>query len=210
MIAVSNEPLFYNPQTTLLDHPNKVSYMVFTRKCNWNCYGCHNIKQLRGSNNVPISLDELIDKINNPMIELLIVSGGESLLQGDVIIDALEYIRSKSLKPIRIDTNGTCPDMATHIAEDGLCDGFAVDVKLPYWKMLNKVVLKEILGVNDIYVPDILKTMQLADTLPFTLFRTVKYPVLPDNLLEEITNYISKYYQSPHYINPYYKFDGEA
>lgn len=191
-------------QTTLLDHPDKISLITYTRKCNWSCYGCYNMRDLlRDDFVISYSFDEIVDLCSVPLIELLIISGGESLLLGDKLVEALQFIKPKINKPIRIDTNGTQYETAKKLVDMKLVDGFAVDVKYPYWLQATQV-LYNICGVNIIDTESILKTMKLADTLPYSIFRTVKYPILEDSIVTQIKTYMQQNFKSPHFVNPFY------
>lgn len=196
--------IFYNPQTTLLDHPNKVSLIVYTNKCNWSCFGCHNMRRLaKIDSKLAISTKEVIEKLNSNLIDLLIISGGESLLLDDILVNELKEIRKESKKPIRIDTNGSLPKMVNYLKEKKLVDGFAVDVKYPYW--IGDSKLEQIItGCNCVDNESILKTMSLVDGMPYTIFRTVSYPMMPKELIKGIRSYMLENFKSSHYINPYY------
>lgn len=199
-----NSQLFYNAQTTLLDHPDKISLIAYTRKCNWSCFGCYNMKNLlKDDFVVPYTYRDLIDMISLPLIDLFIVSGGESLLLGNELITALKYIKQETNKPIRIDTNGTQYETAKMLVDLGIVDGLAVDVKFPYWLGATSL-LYNIIGVDMIDTESILKTMELADSLPYSIYRTVHYPIMQDTLIDVIADYMKENFKSPHYVNAFY------
>ncbi len=203
-MELPSKPIFHNAQTTLLDHPNKISLITYTRKCNWHCFGCYNMRELLKDDFVtPFSNDEIIELISSPLIDMLIISGGESLLLKQDLIDALQYIRARTDKLIRIDTNGTQYETAKQLVDLKVIDGLAVDVKYPYW-LGATTALYNLTGVNIIDTESILKTMSLADTLPHSIFRTVKYPIIQDTLITEIVTYMKQHYKSPHFVNPFY------
>lgn len=202
------EPMFFNLQCSLVDHPETISAVVYTRFCNWNCWGCHNMKYLlKGKDLVSYTMEDIIKAAKNPLVELLIITGGEPLIQGDEFIDALRYLRQNIEKPIRLDTNGTSPELVKQVKEEGLVDGFAVDVKFPYWLEDHDNILQKITGTKDIDKSAILKTMKLVDGMPFSLFRTVRYPILSNDLLSCITTYMKDNFTSPHFVNTYYTFN---
>lgn len=204
MQSINPEPIFFNPQTSLLDHPNKISLITYTRKCNWQCFGCYNMRYLLKDDYVQaITLDSLVNLLNNTLIDMLIISGGESMLLKDQLIDNIRYLKTKINKPIRIDTNGTQFEIAKKLVDEKLVDGFAVDVKYPYWLPVTSL-LYSIIGVNVIDTDSILNTMKLADTLPYSIFRTVKYPILSDSIVSQISEYMKVNFKSPHTVNPFY------
>jgi pyruvate formate lyase activating enzyme len=152
-------------------------------------------------------MEDIIKAVKNPIVELLIITGGEPLAQGDDFIDALRYLRQHITKPIRIDTNGTSPSLVELIKNEKLADGFAMDIKFPYWLDDQDNILHKITGVKDIDKSNILKTMRLVDAMPFSLFRTVRYPILSNDLLDNIVNYVKSNFKSPHFVNTYYTFN---
>lgn len=203
-----NDTMFYNLQTSLLDHPDMISVVVYTRYCNWSCWGCHNMKALlKNKNVVNYTTDDIIEVMKNPITDLLVISGGESLSQGDEFINVLRYLREKIDKPIRLDTNGSFPELVRKIKDENLVDGFAVDVKFPYW-IGDHPLLHKITGMKELNTDDLLETMRLADGMPYTIFRTVEYPILPKDLLNEIKEHMKENYVSPHTVNPYYTLNG--
>lgn len=199
------DPLFFNPVTSFTDHPDKISLVVYTKKCNFSCFGCHNMRSLLASTN-SITTESIIKKLqrNDSMIDLLIICGGEPLLLGDTLVQELKKIKEATSTPIRIDTNGTNPDMVELLKAEQLVDGFAMDIKFPYW-MGRLPLLKNITGIENVPLQKIMQSMSLIDGMPYSLFRTVKYPILPKELIENIVEYM-KPFKSPHYVNPYYHF----
>jgi pyruvate formate lyase activating enzyme len=166
------------------------------------------MKSLLKDKNVDnISIDDIIEMTKNPLVDMLVISGGESLSQGEKFLEVLRYMRKNINKPIRIDTNGSFPELVKQIKDENLADGFAVDIKYPYWLGDSKL-LHKITGVEYINREDLMETMSLADEMPYSLFRTVKYPILPKDLLDNISEYIRNNFKSPHYINPYYTLNG--
>lgn len=201
---LKSESIFFNPQTSLIDHPDKISLIVYTRKCNWQCFGCYNMRYLLKDDYVEaIKKEEIISLMNSSIVDMLIISGGESMLLGQQLVDNIKFIKENTKKPIRIDTNGTQYETAKQLVDEKLVDGFAVDVKYPYWLPATSL-LYSIIGVNIIDTDSILKTMKLADTLPYSLFRTVKYPILSESIVSQICSYMKTNYKSPHMLNPFY------
>jgi pyruvate formate lyase activating enzyme len=112
------------------------------------------------------------------MLEGLVITGGEPLLQDDIInfcekVKKLNYL-------IKIDTNGTFPDKLKKIIDSGLVEYVAMDVKAPlgkYEKLTEvKVDIKKIKKTIDIiksssienefrttFVPELLKMDDIVD-----------------------------------------------
>jgi pyruvate formate lyase activating enzyme len=115
---------------SLVDFDGKVAATVFTGACNFRCGFCHNSPLVTGVKDLPelgeqFVLDYL--KKRYGLLDGVCVSGGEPTLQKDL----LEFCQK--LKEIgyavKLDTNGTNPTLVKTLAENGLVDHFAVDIK---------------------------------------------------------------------------------
>jgi pyruvate formate lyase activating enzyme len=119
---------------TLLDYPDKTSCIIFTPGCNFRCGFCHNPEFV---------LPELIDKIKESFISeqsfFNFLSGRKGLLDGVVITggeptimpDLADFI--KKIKDlgflVKLDTNGSRPEVVKDLLDKKLIDYIAMDVK---------------------------------------------------------------------------------
>ncbi|MBE6152335.1 MAG: anaerobic ribonucleoside-triphosphate reductase activating protein [Firmicutes bacterium] len=115
---------------TLVDYPEHIACLVFTQGCNLRCPFCHN-KDLVCSMNNTNQIDEdvifrYLDK-RKGLIDGVCVSGGEPLLQKD-IISFIKKIKEKGYK-VKLDTNGTKPLVLKRLLDENLVDYVAMDVK---------------------------------------------------------------------------------
>lgn len=117
-------------KTTLLDYPGKVACTVFTGGCNFRCPFCHNARLVTNQDvNERISEEEFFSYLikRRGVLDGVCVTGGEPLLQKDMI-PFLEKIRSFGLL-VKLDTNGSRPDILEDILSRGLVDYVAMDLK---------------------------------------------------------------------------------
>lgn len=117
-------------KTTLLDFPGHVAATIFLGGCNFRCPFCHN-SELLGSDAAPqYSAEELLTFLRKRrnILEGVCITGGEPTLQPEALKDMLRDIRALGLL-IKLDTNGTRPDVMRHLAECGLIDCVAMDIK---------------------------------------------------------------------------------
>ncbi len=114
---------------TLLDFPGTVSCIVFTHGCNFRCPFCHNSSLVDGPAREEISENEVVDflKSRKNILDGVVVSGGEPLLHPD-IAEFLKKVKELGYK-VKIDTNGTKPEMLKKLVNDGLVDYVAMDIK---------------------------------------------------------------------------------
>lgn len=113
---------------SLLDYPDNVSCIVFTQGCNYNCPFCHNsslIKNKDGAIKEEV-IFEYLNKRKN-IIDAVSISGGEPLIQED-IIDFIKKIKELGYK-VKIDTNGSKPDVLKELIDNKLIDYIAMDIK---------------------------------------------------------------------------------
>ncbi|NLC18935.1 MAG: anaerobic ribonucleoside-triphosphate reductase activating protein [Clostridiales bacterium] len=115
---------------TLLDYPEHLAATVFVGGCNLRCPFCQNASLVtRLDTQMRIPTDEIISylKKRTAILEGVCITGGEPTIYKELP----EFI--KSIKElgynVKLDTNGTNPDMLKALAEDGLIDYVAMDIK---------------------------------------------------------------------------------
>lgn len=116
---------------SLIDYPGNITSVVFTKGCNFRCPYCHNSL---------LVLPELIDKNgfseetihsylnqNKLLLDALVVTGGEPTIhkQLPAFLSAVKKIGLK----IKLDTNGTNPEMLSELINNKLVDSVAMDIK---------------------------------------------------------------------------------
>jgi pyruvate formate lyase activating enzyme len=115
---------------SLVDYDGLVASTVFTGGCNFKCGFCHNSALVINANNLQtIPEEEVISYLKKRVgiVDGLCVSGGEPTLQKD-LPNFLEKVKEIGLK-IKLDTNGTRPDLIKYFHQSGLVDYFAMDIK---------------------------------------------------------------------------------
>ena len=117
-------------KTSLLDYPDTISAIIWTIGCNFRCPFCYN-KDLVFGRVVTISEEEVLSFLEKRkvMLEGLVISGGEPLLQDDIVSFAEKVKKMGYL--IKIDTNGMYPEMLKELIDRKLVDYIAMDVKAP-------------------------------------------------------------------------------
>ena len=115
---------------SLVDYDGFVAATVFTGSCNFKCGFCHNSALVLDYKTLPpIAESEILSylKKRKGILEGLCITGGEPTLNPDLP----EFI--KKVKDIgysvKVDTNGTNPEMVKLLVKEGLADYFAIDIK---------------------------------------------------------------------------------
>ena len=116
-------------KTTLLDYPGKVACTIFTGGCNFRCPFCHNASLVTKIDDNNIPEEEILSYLSKRkgILDGVCVTGGEPLLQND-IIPFLKKIKDIGLL-IKLDTNGSRPNVLKQIISLGLVDYIAMDIK---------------------------------------------------------------------------------
>ncbi|GBE16888.1 molybdenum cofactor biosynthesis protein A [bacterium BMS3Abin15] len=116
---------------TLIDYPKKLATTVFTVGCSFRCPFCHNpeLIEIKTYNTQTIAEKEFFDflKKRKGKLEGVCITGGEPLIQPD-IIDFIKKINKLGYS-VKLDTNGTRPDVLKKIIDQKLVDYIAMDIK---------------------------------------------------------------------------------
>lgn len=122
--------LFGMEKLSLVDYDGYVAATVFTGSCNFRCGFCHNSPLVLAYDSLgTLPEEEVFEylKKRKGILEGLCITGGEPTLCKD-LPDFCEKVKGLGYS-VKLDTNGTNPDMVKTLNENGLCDYFAMDVK---------------------------------------------------------------------------------
>ena len=151
---------FYGFQKmTLLDFPGKVACTLFTGGCNMRCPFCHNallVTELEQGNDTWDEAEVLTFlRRRKGLLDGVCVTGGEPTLQPEL---APFLRRVKELGyAVKLDTNGTRPEVLRALVGEGLVDYVAMDVKNSpaRYALTAGVPAAELSGVNTILLDNI-------------------------------------------------------
>ncbi len=117
---------------SLIDYPGLISAVIFTQGCNFRCPYCHNPELVLPDRfEAPIDPEDVFAFLDSRKgkIEGVVISGGEPTLQED-LLHCLKRIKERSFK-VKLDTNGSRPDVVKHALDNHLLDFIAMDIKAP-------------------------------------------------------------------------------
>jgi pyruvate formate lyase activating enzyme len=122
-------------KNSLIDFPGKLSSVIFFSGCNFDCPYCHNPDLAAGCSPRAgtINFDEICRFLEKrqDFLDGVVISGGEPTLQTD-IADVCTQIKNLGF-PLKLDTNGSRPEVLQHLIDEGLVDYIAMDLKTdPY------------------------------------------------------------------------------
>jgi pyruvate formate lyase activating enzyme len=118
-----------------VDWYGNVSLVVFFAGCNLRCPYCQNSGLIPMDSGEEVDLDYLRQRIMInmtpvPVLDSVVLSGGEPTLQTEAIREVAGLVRELGLK-LMLDTNGSVPEAIEPLLEAGLVDRVALDIKAP-------------------------------------------------------------------------------
>ncbi len=119
---------------SLCDYPCRVAAVIFTQGCNFRCPFCHNGHLVEQEGRALLDEMTVLARIAERSKHLggVVISGGEPTLQGD-LPDFLHRLKQFGLA-IKLDTNGSQPDVLQGLFADRLVDYVGMDIKAPWDK----------------------------------------------------------------------------
>lgn len=119
-------------ETSFVDWPGKIASVVFLPHCNFRCPYCHNHGLVLNPDQFPtVSLPRVLQKIKKytGWIDGVCITGGEPSLFPE-LTKLIECLRNEGML-IKLDTNGSHPEVLEQLIRDQLVDCIAMDVKAP-------------------------------------------------------------------------------
>lgn len=119
---------------TLIDYPGKIAATVFLIGCDFRCPFCYSSELVlpeKIKKQPRISEKEFFEflKKRNGLLEAVTICGGEPCLNKDLP----KFVKKikKIGYAVKIDTNGSFPEMIRHLIDKKLIDYVAMDIKAP-------------------------------------------------------------------------------
>lgn len=123
---------------TLIDYPGRVAAVIFTQGCNFRCPFCHNPELvLPNLFHAPLDMEEVFSFLRKRRGQLqgIVVTGGEPTIHPDLPeflakVKAMGYL-------LKLDTNGSRPEVVRALAQARLVDYWAMDIKSSFENYCN-------------------------------------------------------------------------
>lgn len=124
-------------KTTLIDYPGKIACIVFLAMCNFRCPWCYSselVLPLKIAKQPKISEHEFFKFLNERkgLLEGVVICGGEPTINKDLpsFIEKIKQIGSPAGEfAVKLDTNGSNPQMLKDLSRAKLIDYVAMDIK---------------------------------------------------------------------------------
>jgi len=171
---------------SLSDYPDCVSAIVFTQGCNFRCPFCHNPSLVLPELFLPPIPEETIFTFLNERknkLDGIVITGGEPTIQSD-LIEFVKKIKELGYK-VKLDTNGSNPEVIEALIKHNLIDYFALDIKAPWQKYA------QLTGVET-DTEAIKKTLLilLHSSIPCDFRLTYAKPLLNEEDIQEVQSYL--------------------
>lgn len=196
-------------KSSFVDWEGKISAVIFLPGCNLRCPWCYNIDLIENPEKIetiPWAIVRNYLERSKTFIDGVVISGGEPTIHAD-LPELCRKIRAAGFS-IKIDTNGTNPEMIQSLIDEKLIDFVAVDVK----HQLDPEKYSRAIGLlADEFLKKVKKTISILMTagVPYE-FRTTVVPNI--HSIDDIRNisrylgvckaYIIQPYKSAETLNP--------
>lgn len=171
---------------SLVDWDGKVSAVIFLGGCNFRCRFCSNKELVLGPDKINSMAFENIQNYlekNKDFVDGIVITGGEPCLNKD-LPSLCRLIKDLGLK-VKIDTNGSCPEILQELLDKKLVDFAAMDIKTCFEKY------KELTNA-EIDIEKIKKSIELATKFPDYEFRITMFPDIKKEDLIKIAEYLKE------------------
>jgi len=207
---------------SLLDYPEKISAIVFTQGCNFRCQFCYNpmlVQPQKGGNlkyacsykseqqkNRPRYNEDdffVFLKSRTNKLDAVVITGGEPTIHKD-LADFIIKIKKLGFL-VKLDTNGSNPEVIKKLINQKLLDYIAMDIKAPKEKY-QKVVGRQVDWEK------IKKSVKIIITsnLPYEFRTTIAIELLSQSDISSIAKlikgadkwYLQKFKSNMELVNP--------
>jgi pyruvate formate lyase activating enzyme len=181
---------------SLCDYPGHVAAVVFTRGCNFRCPFCHNghlLGEAAADDLAPAAVLERLAGLAS-RLQGVVVTGGEPTIQPG-LADFLRALRGLRLR-IKLDTNGSRPEVLDALIGGRLLDFIAMDIKAPWARYPALAGTRCDIGALKRSV-----ALIAASGLPHQFRTTRVAPLLADGDCAEIARQVPA--GSPHVFQPF-------
>ncbi len=129
---------------TLLDYPEKVACVLYTPTCNFMCPYCHNWETLIEEQLPDLFFEDILSFLKKRVgiLDGVVISGGEPTLMRE-LPNKIKRIKELGYL-VKLDTNGSNPEMLKELIDNKLIDYVAMDIKHSFNKYYDVIVNKNI------------------------------------------------------------------
>lgn len=198
----ANTPIYSLTPFTLLDYPHKSACILWFAGCNMRCLYCYNPEIVHGKGT--LSFEKILSFLHSRknLLDAVVLSGGECLLHKNILPLIAEVKKMGFL--VKIDSNGSSPEVMQQLINKNLIDYIALDYKAPKSKFRN-------ITQSDLYesFEKTLDLIQKAEIL-FEVRTTYHSDLLSENDLAEMVLFLKRKSYVGNYYIQYFKNNVET
>ncbi|WP_227873976.1 anaerobic ribonucleoside-triphosphate reductase activating protein [Flavobacterium nackdongense] len=187
-----SKPIYSLTPFTLLDYPHKSACILWFAGCNMRCLYCYNPEIVLGKGS--LSFEKILSFLQSRknLLDAVVFSGGECLLHKK-IIDLISQVKKMGFL-VKIDTNGSSPEVMQQLLNQNWVDYIALDYKAPKSKFQS-------ITKSDLY-DSFEETFDLIleSRIPFEVRTTYHSDLLTENDLTAMIQFL----ESKNYVGNYY------
>jgi pyruvate formate lyase activating enzyme len=193
---VISKPIYNITPFTLLDYPNKSACIFWYAGCNMRCLYCYNPEIVLGKGNITFSEAISFLKTRQGLLDAVVFSGGECLIHKN-ILDQIKKVKELGFL-VKIDTNGSNPNILKELIDSKLIDYVALDFKAAEsdFQQITK---------SDLFL-QFEKSFEILQEskVEFEIRTTYHSKLIPDGKLNEMIEYlVAKNYLGNYFIQSF-------
>ena len=175
---------------SLVDYEGKLACTLFTGGCNFRCPFCHNSSLVKNAFDIkPIDDNEYLSYLEKRKntIDAVVITGGEPTLMPS-LLDKIKTFKNMGYL-VKLDTNGTNPEIVKKLIKEKLIDYIAMDIKnsIELYPLTTGVNNQESIN-NVLETINILKQNQVEYEFRTTLIDEFHSKLLPQDKFTYIEN----------------------
>ena len=184
--ALKKLPITSITPFTFQDYPEHTACILWFSGCNMACGYCHNPELVKGElRKLPPEQVASFLESRSGLLEGVVLSGGECTLC-PALPEFAHHLKSLGYK-IKIDTNGTNPDLLEQLLSERLVDYIALDFKAPEAKF------HAITGFPDYTHFDQSLALLCQSGIPLEVRTTIHADLLNENDINEMIRILQRY-----------------
>lgn len=193
---------------TLQDYPEHIGCIAWLGGCNFRCSYCHNPEFVVDKFQT-IEEDVVLDflKKRADTLEAVVFSGGECTLYGEKLYNFIKKVKELGYL-VKIDTNGTNPDLVEKLINEKLVNFVALDFKAPKNKFCDVIDLQ-----NEEFFNKFCKTLSILtqSNIDYEIRTTVHTALLNEDDINEIIKTLDRLdYTGTYYIQNFKNHGGRT
>ena len=190
------KPIYNITPFTLLDYPNHSACIFWYAGCNMRCSYCYNPEIVLGKGKITFPEAISFLKTRQGLLDAVVFSGGECLMHKNSMAQISEIKKLGFL--IKIDTNGSKPDVLKQLIAENLIDYVALDFKAVPNKFHQ-------ITQSDLF-PEFEQSLDilLQSDIQFEVRTTYHSELISEEEMNQMVGYLdSKKYTGNYYIQSY-------